>query len=220
LQQLVAVIEQERQRIQEVAEVPAEIKINGITRETVISEEIPVPLYETASLPAAIGQQEFHTHPIGQLCDWVQQVVTVESPVHFDEVARRMVEAAGITRVGPRIREILRHAVRHADASKRIKIKGQFLWDLSMTPPVIRNRSHLPAVARKINYISQEEIVLALEKIVKDSIAIQREDAAPLVGRMLGFNRITEEVREEIGKAIDAGIEEKIIQQEGEFLKA
>ncbi|RFS20523.1 DUF3320 domain-containing protein [Chitinophaga silvatica] len=220
LQQLVAAIEHERQQGTENNEntIAAE-EVAKLTRETVIVPEISIPVYETATLPPAIGQQEFHLHPIGQLCDWVQQIVNVESPVHFDEVARRMVEAAGITRVGPRIREILRHAVRHADASKRIKIKGQFLWDLAMSPPVLRNRSHLPAVARKINYISQEELTLALEKIVGDAIAIQREDAVPMVSKLLGFTRVTEDIKEEVNKVIDVSIEEKVLEQEGDFLK-
>ena len=221
LQQLVAAIETERQQSNETKDQPIEEEqIANITRETVLSDEDPIPVYETAVLPPAIGLQEFHQHSIGQLCDWVQQVVAVESPVHFDEVTRRMVEAAGITRVGPRIREILRHAVRHADASKRIKIKGQFLWDNAQRPPVIRNRSQLPAAARKIGYIASEEMALALERIVKDAIAIHRDDAITMTARMFGFNRVTEDIKEEIGKTIDNCIEEKRLTEEGEFLKA
>lgn len=144
----------------------------------------------------------------------------MESPVHFDELARRMVEAAGITRVGPRIREILRHAVRHSDASKRIRIKGQFLWDTSLPTPVVRNRSHLPASARKINYIAAEEIGVALERVVKDAVAIQREDTVPFIAKMFGYSRVTEEMKEEILKAIDISIENNLVQKEGELLKA
>ncbi|SEW53515.1 DUF3320 domain-containing protein [Chitinophaga arvensicola] len=192
----------------------------ALAREAVTITEEEVPVYETAVLPDEIREQEFHLSPIGKLCNWIEQVVVVESPVHFDELARRMVEAAGITRVGPRIREILRHAVRHSDASKRIKIKGQFLWDTSLPTPVVRNRSHLPSSARKINYIAAEEIGVALEKVVKDAVAIQREDAVPFIAKMFGYSRVTEEMKEEILKAIDISIENNMVQQEGELLKA
>ncbi|NLR59562.1 DUF3320 domain-containing protein [Chitinophaga polysaccharea] len=191
-----------------------------IMREAVEIVDEEVPAYETAVLPEEIKEQEFHLSPIGKLCDWIEQVVVVESPVHFDEVARRMIEAAGITRVGPRIREILRHAVRHSDASKRIKIKGQFLWNTALPAPVVRNRSQLPASARKINYIAVEEIGVALEKVVKDAVAIQREDAVPCIAKMFGYSRVTEEMREEILKAIDINVEGRRVQQEGELLKA
>lgn len=191
----------------------------ALTREMVEPTEATVPAYEMAVLPEEIRAQEFHLAPIGQLCNWIEQVVVAESPVHFDELARRMVEAAGITRVGPRIREILRHAVRHSDASKRIKIKGQFLWDTALPTPVVRNRSQLPASARKISYIAAEEIGVALEKVVKDAVAIQREDAVPFIARMFGYSRVTEEMKEEILKAIDISVENNCVQQEGELLK-
>ncbi|NSL91159.1 DUF3320 domain-containing protein [Chitinophaga sp. Mgbs1] len=191
-----------------------------LTREEVMTEEDDVARYEMAVLPDEIKGQEFHLAPIGKLCSWIEQVVTIESPVHFDEVARRMVEAAGITRVGPRIREILRHAVRHADAGKKIRIKGQFLWHTALPEPVVRNRSQLPAGARKISYIAAEEIGVALEKVVKDAIAIQREEAVPFIARMFGYSRVTEEIKEEILKAIDTSIANNVVQLEGELLKA
>ena len=223
LNRLVAAIEKAKADIAIDDQVAADVikeSPPALTRDAVETAEEEVPLYETAVLPGEIREQEFHLSPIGKLCNWIEQVVIVESPVHFDELARRMVEAAGITRVGPRIREILRHAVRHSDASKRIKIKGQFLWSTSLNTPVVRNRSHLPASARKINYIAVEEIGVALEKVVKDAVAIQREDAVPFIARMFGYSRVTEEIKEEILKAIDISVENKLVQKEGELLKA
>ncbi|WP_212005788.1 DUF3320 domain-containing protein [Chitinophaga sp. HK235] len=222
LDRLVAAIEKARADLSINDQVDADVIAEAtplLKRETVETEDTDAPLYEIAELPETIKDQEFHATPIGSLCDWIEQVVAVESPVHFDEVARRMVEAAGITRVGPRIREVLRHAVRHADASKRIKIKGQFLWETALAEPVVRNRSQLPAAARKISYISVEEIGVALEKVVKDAIAIQREEAVPFIAKMFGYSRVTEEMKEEILKAIDVNIANNVVQQEGDLLK-
>ncbi|PSL48159.1 AAA domain-containing protein [Chitinophaga niastensis] len=223
LNRLVAVIEKTKAALAIDDQVAADIVKEAplaLTREAVPEAAAEVPDYETAVLPDDIKEQEFHLSPIGKLCNWIEQVVTVESPVHFDEVARRMVEAAGITRVGPRIREVLRHAVRHSDASKRIKIKGQFLWDTSLPDPVVRNRSLLPATARKISYISVEEMGVALEKVVKDAVAIQREEAVPFIAKMFGYSRVTEEMKEEILKAIDISVDNNLVQKEGDLLKA
>ncbi|NIG54656.1 DUF3320 domain-containing protein [Chitinophaga sp. Cy-1792] len=188
-------------------------------REAVVATAEETPLYKMATLPEEIKEQELHQTPIGLLCSWIQQVVEVESPVHFDEVARRMVEAAGVTRVGPRIREVLRHAVRHADAGKRIKIKGQFLWHIDLPAPLVRDRSELPASARKVNYISVEEVGVALEKVVRNAVAIQPEATVPFIARMFGFSRMTEEMKADMLKAVVANIDSQVVQQEGEFLK-
>ncbi|WP_291911077.1 DUF3320 domain-containing protein [Chitinophaga sp. CB10] len=220
LERLIAAIEAAKHAHQEAD------KVDLITAEEMAMERTAVEAteekaapYRIATLPDEIRNQELHQAPIGQLCSWIQQVVEVESPVHFDELARRMVEAAGVTRVGPRLREVLRHAVRHADAGKRIRIKGQFLWHVDLPTPLVRDRSELPASARKVNYIAVEEMGVALEKVVKDAVAIQPEAAVPFMAKMFGFSRVTEEMRAEFLKGIAVNVENKVVQMEGDYLK-
>ncbi|MFB6453765.1 DUF3320 domain-containing protein [Chitinophaga sp. Hz27] len=221
LARLIQVIEEAKQaRVSADKEEEVVLQDLEMEREAVAIEEEETFLYKVATLPEDIKEQELHQAPIGLLCSWIQQVVEVESPVHFDEVARRMVEAAGVTRVGPRIREVLRHAVRHADAGKRIKIKGQFLWHVDLPSPLVRDRSELPASARKVNYIAVEEVGVALEKVVRNAIAIQPEATLPFIAKMFGFSRMTEEMKADMLKSITANIENQVVQQEGEFLKS
>ena len=51
-------------------------------------------------------------------------------------------------------------------------------------------------------------------------MAIQCENAVPFIARMFGYSRVTEEIKEEILKAIDISVENKLVQKEGELLKA
>lgn len=178
-----------------------------------------IAAYEIARLPTEIAQQEIHLHSIGKLSAWIEQVVTIESPVHFDEMARRLVEAGGGTKIGSRIKESLMQAAKHAHRNKSITIKGEFLWSNDMEKPVIRNRSNLPNASRKIKFISPEEIVLALEIVVKDAIAITPDDASVLVAKMFGFTRVTEDIKKEIIDVIPKAIKQKSIQQDGGLLK-
>jgi hypothetical protein len=46
--------------------------------------------------PPEISQYELHLIFDSRLAGWMEEVIEVESPVHFDEVARRMIEAAGV----------------------------------------------------------------------------------------------------------------------------
>ncbi len=84
-------------------------------------------MYQTATISTEILKYELHLHPIGKLSDWMAEVIKVESPVHFDEAARRMVEAAGVAKIGSRIRDSLMQALNHLRSNKRIKVKGDFL---------------------------------------------------------------------------------------------
>lgn len=175
--------------------------------------------YQVAQLPAEIAKQEMHLHTVGKLAGWLEEVVRIESPVHFEEVARRMVEAAGVSRVGPRIREHLKLAAKFAEGSKRVKIKGDFLWHVSKEKPEIRNRSAFQNASRKFKYIASEEISLAVEKIVRHSVAISPEAAVPFIAKMFGFARVTEEMKNDLLAVIEETVEKDLVRKEGELLK-
>lgn len=190
-----------------------------ILREDVTAGKNEVPDYEIALLHPEIASKELHQHTIGKLAGWVEKIVRIESPVHFDEMARRMVEAAGITRIGSRIRNQLELAVRFAEGGGRVTRKGNFLWAPQMQTPELRNRSKLASASKKVKYIPPEEIELAIVKVVQDSIAIEPEAAVGVVSRLFGFSRVTEEMKMELLDAIRNLIALKKIQKDGGVLK-
>ena len=123
---------------------------------------------------------------------WLAEIVAVESPVHFDEAAQRVVEASGGSRLGSRIRENLWRAVLLADRTGVFKNRRFFLWKPESSEPEARDRSALPNSSRKIEYVCDEEISAALLKAVRSCIGIEPDAAAQQVCRMLGFARTTD----------------------------
>jgi very-short-patch-repair endonuclease/DNA polymerase III delta prime subunit len=189
----------------------------GIVREQQSDEE--VPQYQLAVLPKEIATKELQQHSIGKLAGWIEAIVKTESPVHFDEVARRMAEAAGVTRVGTRMKSQLSLAAKFAEGGGKIKLKGEFLWDPAMHEPQIRNRSSLSSVSKKFRYIAPEELVSGVEKVVREAIAISPEAAVSYVAKLFGFARVTEEMREDILAVINEALSRQSLQREGELLK-
>jgi hypothetical protein len=190
-----------------------------ILRENVAEEEAALPEYQFAVLHPEIASRELHQHTLGKLAGWIETIVRVESPVHFEEVARRMVEAAGITRMGTRIRSQLELAVKFAEGAGKVVRKGEFLWAPQMETPSLRRRSHFQPASRRMSLIAPEELVLAIEKVVADSVAIQPEAVVSSVVKLFGFQRVTEEMREVILEVIKKAMGEKRILKEGEVLK-
>ncbi len=188
-------------------------------REDVRKEDVNIPLYEIKRPLVQITGQDLHEYPVGQLAKWVEEVVLVESPVHFDEVARRIVEAHGIMKVGSRIRLALFKASKYSQSEHKIEIKGDFLWWHEMTAPQIRNRANLSYSSRKLKYISPEELHLAIRKTVQEAIAISPESALVIIANTLGFGRVSEEIKLEIEKSITEAVQKKIVILEGGFLK-
>ncbi len=221
LKRLVEAIEKAKQlvAIDDIEEEEFQNEISSLLREQVEEASILLPMYEFAELPTEIAYQELHLHPVGRLAGWIEDVVRVESPVHFEEAARRILKAGGLAQLGGRIRESLTKASKYAEQNGRIKIKGDFLWHNEMEMPIIRERSNLPAGSKKLQYISPEEMCLAVKKVVESSIAIQAEAVVPLVARMFGFARSTEEMRKDILKAVEMSVEKEVVTKDGDLLK-
>ena len=149
--------------------------------------------YQLARLPDTVAHQELHLHPPGQLANWVTEVVRVESPVHPDDVARRLGQAAGATQVGRRMRASIDTAIRMATALQTVRQEDGFLWD-ALAPntvlPLPRDRSALPAGWRKLALIAPQELAQAALYVVRQSFAIEREAVAGPAAKLLGFVRL------------------------------
>ena len=52
-----------------------------------------------------------------------------------------------------------------------------------------------------------------------DAISITEQEAIPLVGKLLGFSRVTDEMRQQLSEAIGKAIQAGIITFEGVNLK-
>jgi len=221
LQRLVAAIEKAKEQASLDDEVEEELEqeISALIREEKEEVIVAVERYIQAVLPAGLPAQELHLVPFGKLAEWIRKVVDIESPVHFEEVARRIADASGASKIGSRIRYTLNAATDFAVNSKIIARRGDFLWDTEMVAPTLRERSALAPASRKISLIAPEELDIAVKNVVESAIAIQQETAVPLVARLFGISRVTEDVRKELSNAIDLTLERGIVIKDGDYLK-
>lgn len=193
--------------------------IHDLQREALSEPVDEIPKYEFAKLIRSNGQLEIHEFPVGKLSALIEKVVTTESPVHIDEVARRITESEGFTRVGSRIKDAVLFAIKYSVKQNTIIKKGEFLWTTQMNEPFIRSRVDFSSSNKKIKLIPPEEIGLAIKMVVKNALAIDRESAATLVAKMLGFNRTTDDIKNEIFLEINHLITNRILQVQGTQLR-
>ena len=113
----------------------------GVHQESSIPD---VSKYRLAELTVTTRGLELHTIPRTAMASWITEVVDVESPVHIDEVGRRIANAAGVGRIGARIQEALFEAIQYAARSGQIHVGDSFLWRKHIEQPELRDRSNLP----------------------------------------------------------------------------
>jgi hypothetical protein len=220
LQRLITAIEQAKIVVETVDDAEPEVIKEEFTRSHREDAELATPLYTLAEIHIPEPMQELHLYTFQQLAEWMAEVVKIESPVHFDEVAKRITEAAGLTKAGSRIKYTLTQALRYAEQANLIITKGDFLWEPAMEQPNVRDRSKLPAAYRKLSLVAPEEIYLAIQQTVTGAIAITEEAAIPLAAKQLGFARVTDEIKQAISEGIGKTIQLGMIDYEGLNLKA
>ena len=173
--------------------------------------------YLVVNLKILPGDQEFHALPTSMLASWVAEVVHVESPVHVSDVGRRIAHAAGV-RLTQRLQESLELAVAHAGDSTEVRRQGNFLWRGDMEIPEVRDRSNLTRASRKLELVAPEEMALAVERVVAGSYGINRQDVPGAALRLLGFARVTQDMRTRVDSVVDDMIQDGRLVEQGDNL--
>jgi hypothetical protein len=134
----------------------------------------------------------------------VAEVVRVESPVHRDEVARRIMEPHGVSRLGSRIRAALDAAVETAAQRGLVEPVGDFLRAPGQRPADIpvRDRSALPAASRSIDLIDPAEVRAAIAQVISASFGIAAEALPAEVCRLFGFGQTSAPMRAAVEDAL------------------
>ncbi|QQS55730.1 MAG: DUF3320 domain-containing protein [Candidatus Competibacteraceae bacterium] len=203
------VIETKPERSEEATDIPLQRAESDEASESIPS----VPDYRLASLSLSLEGEELHRVSMAKRVEWVRGVVDGESPVHREEVVRRIAEAAGIKRLGNRIQNAIDQAIEMALRSGQVCSKrSQWLWSPHMTTAVVRSRAKLPANMRKLDKVAPEEIEQAILLVARESYGVERDAVPASVCEKLGFGRVTEDMRNIVSIILDDAIQRGVIQ--------
>jgi hypothetical protein len=190
-----------------------------VSRDELQEDRPATPEYRFAEIHIEHIRPEFQLYTFAEISGWIAEVGRIESPVHFDEVARRITDAAGIAKVGSRIRYTLTQALNQAQGEKLVVVKNDFIWTPEMAKVQVRDRSKLPSSYRKLSLIAPEEIAEAIIQVIGGAISITEQEAIPLVAKLLGFSRVTDDMRQQLSEAVGKTIQAGVVTFEGVNLK-
>lgn len=177
-----------------------------------------LPRYRMAALDVFVGGRDLRAMSLEQLTHAVLQVVQAEGPVHPAELARRLADASSSKRLTARTQEAIDAACGAAEGRGLIRRQGGFFWLSTMDTALLRDRSSLPAPARRLELIAPEELQRAIERVLADSYGMRADEVAPAAHRLLGLSRLTEESRRRLDQIVEALRAQGRIGQRGEHL--
>ncbi|MGR3481982.1 DUF3320 domain-containing protein [Salipiger marinus] len=162
-----------------------------------------MPAYVRADLVVRAGVDP-HEAPVTHLADLVVQIVSLEGPVHRDEIARRISAAFGRARVGSRISEATGHAIGVALRQEPQLLRdGDFLMtEAQAGDPPVRDRSEETGSLLKAAYLPPVEIAAAARLVRQDSGDVSEDEMIRAVARLLGFQRVGSDLSAVISAAL------------------
>jgi very-short-patch-repair endonuclease len=134
----------------------------------------------------------------------ILDIVAIESPIHEDDLLRRIVLISDAKKAGRLIKESVAQAILLALMDHEIRRQEGFLWSKEMTAPKLRNRQNLASSSKKLQWVAPEEYELAILSVVKNNFGMQRNELPLSVCKLLGFARATDEMVALVNSRIDA----------------
>ena len=151
---------------------------------------------ETPAYEAATDQQLSRASPDGTILRIIHEIIRIESPVHMTVVERRARAFLGVRVNNRLIQDSIERSIDLAVKDRRTKKRGEFLWDAGNWRPRVRNRSGLPQQERRLEFVAPEELREAMVIAVRNSFTVSRDDAVRGAAALLGFKRVSQEMRE------------------------
>lgn len=131
-------------------------------------------------------------------------IVESEGPIHKDLAVKRMMSCWGINRLGNIIQESFDRTVRSCLRTHYFYRKGDFFWpDNSFKARVVRRPAQGDGDAyREPEHVAPEEIELAISLVIEHALSISQEHLFTEVGKLFGWERITERVEAVMSKPL------------------
>ena len=143
--------------------------------------------------------------PDDALLGLTHEIVEIESPVHVQEVAARIMKAAGHSRAGTRMPARIRSLVGTKAAESLVRRRGEFLWRADQETTNVRRRDvKLPSGLQTAERIAPEEIQAALIAAMEASPNIEGDEAIQEASRLFGFKRTGRGIQAAFRAALNA----------------
>lgn len=170
-----------------------------------------------SGLRSAFGTNQ-GAHPV-LIAQVVEHIVSVESPIHIEELIRRIREAGHFARAGKNIRTAIIRGIEMAEMRGKVDFDGKFVMKRTSEFVVPRSRRDFPAQYRKVEYIHPDEISQAIIEVVKLSFGISVSEACSEVLKRFGFERVTEPMRSLVRQQVEELLKRGLLHLDGTQLR-
>jgi very-short-patch-repair endonuclease len=172
-----------------------------------------IPKYMVAQPRFRIGNENLHQITLDMLLVEIVRIIDVESPIHVEELLQRITG-----RVFKGVRDKVNLAIHEGISRNKLVREGEFLLSSAATPLSVRDRSTLSGTSRRIEYVYDKELALAVKLIAQHTSDITKSELARETLRLIGYSRITDDMIERVNNVIRAMQQQNDLIMHGNFV--
>ncbi|WP_229070999.1 DUF3320 domain-containing protein [Actinoplanes sp. DH11] len=127
----------------------------------------------------------------------VAEIAAVEGPVHITVLHQRLRDSWDIGRIGARIRDNIDAAIREAGLERDgdfVRLPGTAITEV---------RSPVDECQRTVEQVHDDELVLALTNLVRDTGGVSRDELSAHVAKLYGWTRRGADIARRLERLID-----------------
>ncbi|MCB0328266.1 MAG: DUF3320 domain-containing protein [Bdellovibrionales bacterium] len=150
------------------------------------------PEYTFAAVPIHLEGPLYTVAP-NEMANVIKEIVAIESPVHEDEVYRRIRKIGGDAQKSKSLNDRFGESVTLALEQGMVVQRGEFFYRSEKIERVpIRDRSNFPNTLKRIELIPPDEIDAAILQTVEHAYGIEEKELAEASLFILGFKSASE----------------------------
>jgi hypothetical protein len=148
----------------------------------------------------------------------ILDVAKIEAPVHVQDLAQRVASRWGHATVGTRMMDAIKNRLQQLERQNNLSFKNNFIYLPGANAEIsVRSRAGTNIPAERISPEEHREAVLSV--LAADS-SYDREELIRRVRSLFGYSRTGNQIRQQVGAAIDALLKEDRIGEGSTGLKA
>ncbi len=188
------------------------------------NDDIKIISYEKYQIKHIGWSEEFYYHAdstwqteITKFNLLILNILNVESPIHFKQLALRVIEHYNMRTVGSRITRIIERKLNRLKSKDQLDIKGEFIYRKRHKVNFIRKRVNTE-MNDNILYVSPNEIENAVIYIIKKEFFIPKEELIVQISKVFGYEHTGQRIKKYLNKIIN-NLDGKIIEKENNDYK-
>jgi len=193
-------------------------KLQGITQH-VIEEKRIHEEYVICNLPVTalnFSDEFFDARRVGKIQNQIRQVMQTEAPICHALLSRRILNAWGIARLGPRLNEYLNNVYSKMNLKYTRQNETLVYWRDDQVPEHYKT-FRIPAgdqYKRNADELPKEEIVAAIIDVLNKQISLPPDELMKETARQFGYARVGGIVDNAMRMGIDFALKSRLIVQE------